>query len=344
MGISGDNDYRMPRKLFWGLSLTLYVYLALAGFGYFGSGPWAQLVRQSHFYEVLVKGPVEKLLGTSGSEGEVSGRISAILANGEIRFKPADSFSFFPADPDQVFYGKNVVSTGPGTRIIVVMGQDEYQLTVGENTTVIIDRPPPPSEGQPLELQVEIVGGQVEAKSLVAPDKQGSVAALKILDVQSGTSQAVEASNVAPQVFTAQKNPNPPPVVPESPVLPPPPVRVEPLPLPPPPPVARSGAPLVPPPPLPPPPPPPPPVVKSQAASPTPTALPENVPFSESLEGFNKSVEASVDEILTQEITKPACGNSRALIKETERSYPTSPALKSWSASWGKKLLAKGCK
>jgi hypothetical protein len=327
----------MSKKLFWGLSLLLYAYLAIAGFGYFGSGEWAQGVRASSFYKILVKGPIERVMGTAGGVGEVSGRISKILSPGEIRYKPADSFSFYPADPDQVFYGKNVVGTGPGARIAVTIGDAEYELGVSENTTVVINRPPPPSDGgSPGELQIELVGGRVEAKSLVPPEKAAQAPQLKIVDVQSGHSQNIDAKTIAPQAFTADSGARRPPAVPTPLVSAPAPA---PLPVPTPAP-APTPTPVPAPAPLPP---------KAETAPPQAPAPvvqtdPENIPFSESLESFNRNVQKSMDELMTQESKKPGCGNARATLLEIRRSYVTSKELKAWLGAWGKKLETLKCK
>jgi hypothetical protein len=333
LGFESQSNF-MAKRFIWGLSFVVYALLGLAGWAYFGSGEWAQSLRSTQVYKDYVKQPVERLLGSSGGEGEWSGRILRIEKPGEIRYKPSDSFSFFPADPDQNFYGKNVVSTGPGAEIVLLIGEQNYELTLQENTTVVID--PGTRLGESEErapLKVEVLGGRVKARvsELAAPSKEG-IAALQILNVESGQTQelnplqdsqmSVESQPMRPAIVVPPSREIPSQLQsqsePESKTQPQSKTQSKPM-------FQEALTP----------------VTSSPSVVPLPT--PENIPFEESLEGFNKTVEASMNLVLESEIKEPRCGQTRPMLEELRRSYPSSDRLQAWLTKWNERILKAKC-
>lgn len=295
-----------------------YIFLGLAGWGYFGSGEWAQKFRGTALYKDLMKRPIEKVLGTSGGEGELSGRILEIKKAGEIRYKPSESFSFFPADPDQIFYGKNVVSTGPGAEIVLAIGSQNYELTLYENTSVVIDGTLYLGESDETPMQIEVLGGQVDAKlSEAGRAQKGNLKKLQIINLESGVSQELDPN--LQEEIQVQNTPKTPVAAAPSrssiaPVIDSSPQKTE----------MDQSAPKR---------------VLVDSAEPVET----HIPFEESLEGFNDTVESSMNSILEAEISKPSCGQAKTFLDEVRRSYSASERMSAWAKKWNERIMKAKC-
>jgi len=305
-----------------------YLWVALAGFGYFGTGSMARSLRSTFVYQILVEAPLSRILGDSNSVGITSGKIVRIISSGEIKYKPSESFVFYPADVDQVFTGRTVVSTGPNSEIVISLGDGSYELNMKANSTVVIDGAPPLSEDGEVvaPLKVEVVSGNVSAEAMknVSGSKQPT---LQMIDVEEGTSTEVSASGQrlskdlspdfkveAAESVRVEKN------LSEE-------IQAEP-------PVAKTVSPP-----------------QSPKVANPPDTQPEELvisegelPFEESKEGFTQTVEKSMNDVFQTELRRVNCGALLELRSEVMLTYLENDRLRAFLKKWATQIRKHGCK
>ena len=331
----------MLKKVIWAMMALLYTWGAVAGYGYFGTGTWAQKLRRTSVYMIAVARPLSAVLGVNQEEGDFAGRLLRIEQPGEIKFKPAGSFVFYPANEGQEFFGRTVVSTGAGTKIVVELGEGAYELKLDENSTVVLEGLPPESEGTDLArpLQVEIVSGKVSAKATAKADKRSSAPQLELIDIEEGSStelsqesrsEVVKESRSEPIVENTIQVEN---VILEEPILEKPIAKQ--------PPVMEKAKPAAAPSKV---------AVMADNTADNPNNFnPEDVgetpiPFEESKEGFSKTVEKSMEELFQTELNRGNCGNILDMRSEIMLTYLENKRLQKFLKHWAGEIKKHGCR